>query len=130
MTTRVAVPLTQEAYDAVSLICKLSGVSRGKFLADTLEAAIPGFIKIADAYRMAHAVDGEERKAILDGMQAAERALMRAMQETDLLSLMEADSTSTASASKEARGAGEGRSDPPILTGGFPTPNLGGDNEV
>lgn len=123
MNTRVAVPLSQEAYDAVSLICKLSGVSRGRFLADTLEAAIPGFLKIAEAYRKAEAVNGAERAAILKGMHTAERFLMQAMQESNLLDLMEEeDGPSPAHPSQEGEGAGDGPSDPPLLIGGFPPP--------
>lgn len=122
MNTRVAVPLSQEAYDAITLICKISGVPRGQFLADTLEAAIPGFIKIAEAYRAAEAVNGAERTAILKGMHTAERFLMKAMQEANLLDLMEEDGPSPAHPSQEGEGAGDGPSDPPLLIGGFPPP--------
>ena len=130
MNTRVAVPLSKEAYDAVSLICKMSGVSRGKFLADTLEAAIPGFIKIAEAFRAAEAVQGDEREAILSGMLAAERRLLSVLDEVSLLDLMEPDGPPPSPAPKGGRGDGGGPSDPRILTGGFQPPTKGGQNEI
>lgn len=130
MNTRIAVPLSREAYDAISLLCKISGVSRGKFLADTLEAAIPGFIKIADAYRAAAKVEGAERDAILNGMQAAERHLMHTLEAVDLLTLMEGEGRSSAPAPNRQMGEDERRSDPPILTGGFPTSKTGGQDEI
>ena len=126
MNTRVAVPLSKEAYDAVSLICKMSGVSRGKFLADTLEAAIPGFIKIAEAYRAAEAVNGDEREAILSGMLAAERRLLSALNEVNLLDLMEEDGPPHSSAPKGGRGECGGPSDPPYTNRGVPTSFPGG----
>ncbi len=77
--TRIAVPLSEEAYDAISKICEISGISRGRFVADTLEAAIPSFIAIADAYRMAEQVEGAERDAVLSAMKQAEERLFASL---------------------------------------------------
>ncbi|TNC59044.1 hypothetical protein [Rubellimicrobium roseum] len=81
MNTRVAVPLTKEAYDAVSFLAKLKGVSRGRFLADVVEVAVPSFIAIEAAYKAVLAAEGEERAQLLEGMKQAERRLMETLAE-------------------------------------------------
>lgn len=80
--TRVAVPLSEEGYDAVSFLAKLQGVSRGRFLADVLDVAIPGFVAVQAAYKAAMAVEGEERAQLIAGMAEAERRLMESLRET------------------------------------------------
>jgi hypothetical protein len=79
--TRIAVPLSPEAYDAISLVAKIGGVSRGRLLADTLEAIVPSYILIASAFRAAQAVEGEERAAMVEAIVKAEEALQRALEE-------------------------------------------------
>lgn len=74
--TRVAVPLTEEGYDAISTIAKISGKSRGRIMADAFEVAVPSFIAIAKAYKAAQAVEGAERDSILQAMQRAEEKLV------------------------------------------------------
>lgn len=116
MNTRVAVPLSKEAYDAVSVISEMSGVSRGRFLADTLEAAVPSFIAIATAFRAAQAVEGVERQSILDAMSAAERKLMDALSDTDIVF----GKTGSASVQTASAGGADGGADPPVTNRGVP----------
>jgi hypothetical protein len=73
MNTRVAVPLTQEAYDAVSFLADLNGVSRGRYLADLLEAAVPSILAVERAYRAAMDMDVEQRALIVNKLDAALR---------------------------------------------------------
>ena len=121
MNTRVTVPLTKEAYDAVTLIAEIGGISRGRFLADVLEAAIPSFLTIAAAYRAAQAVEGEERAALVDAMTEAEKKLLEVMQEVAPAPSQDQADRPSPAPRQGAGSAGEGRADPPILTGGFTT---------
>lgn len=117
MNTRVAVPLSQEAYDAVTLLAEIAGVSRGRYLADTLEAAIPSFLAVAAAYRAARAVEGEERAQLIAGMAEAEKRLLAALDEA----LPKGQSAPATAPLTEGSAGAERPSDPPILTGGFTT---------
>ena len=121
MNTRVAVPLSQEAYDAITLLAEVGGVSRGRFIADALEAAIPGFLAVAAAYRAAMAVEGEERAQLVAAMAEAEKRLMASLSQT-MPGVFDQDGSARALPSEEGGSAGAERpSDPPILTGGFTT---------
>lgn len=117
MNTRVTVPLSQEAYDAVTLLAEIAGVSRGRYLADTLEAAIPSFLAVAAAYRAARAVEGEERAQLVAGMAEAEKRLLGALSEF----VPGASGASGSAPPSEGSAGAERPSDPPILTGGFTT---------
>lgn len=130
MNTRVAVPLSQEAYDAITLLAEVGGVSRGRFIADALEAAIPGFLAVAAAYQAAMAVEGEERAQLVAGMKEAERRLMASLAET-MPGVFPEDpfegGSAPARAPEEGERAGAERpADPPILTGGFTTSPMKG----
>lgn len=81
MNTRVAVPLSQEAYDAVSFLAEIGGTSRGRFLADLLEAAVPGLLLAQAKYKEAMAVEGEQRAAILAQMANTEDRLLAVLGE-------------------------------------------------
>lgn len=121
MNTRITVPLSQEAYDAVTLLAKIGGISRGKFLAETLEAAIPSFLTVAAAYRAAMAVEGEERAQLVAGMAEAERHLMAAIAES-VPQIIEGDRVAAAAPLPREGSAGAERpADPRLLTGGFTT---------
>jgi hypothetical protein len=117
MNTRVAVPLSQEAYDAVTLLAEVGRVSRGRFLADILEAAVPSFLAVAAAYRAAMAVEGEERAQLVAGMAEAEKRLLAALAEA----IPEGGLSAAAPPHREGSAGAERPSDPPILTGGFTT---------
>lgn len=125
--TRIAVPLSEEAYDAISTVAEMSGVSRGRLLADALEAAIPAYTAVAAAYRAAQAVHGEEREAIVQAMHLAEKKLMAAVAEMDLSgSDPEIERTAPARSPEGGKRAGAGRADPPVTNRGVPTPAKGG----
>ncbi len=113
MNTRVAVPLTQEAYDAVSFLAELQGVSRGRFLADILEAAVPGLLAVQAAFKAAMAVQGEERAQLVAGMAEAERRLMESLRETMPGVDFDLAGTTGARSPKGGEGAPAGRADPP-----------------
>ncbi len=131
--TRVAVPLSEEAYDAISKISEITGISRGRFVADTLEAAIPSFIAIADAYRMAEQVQGAERDAVLNAMKQAEERLLASLG-AEVPFKMDGHSTaiSGASAAPSRNSFGEGvvgashDADPPIANRGVHNSDKGG----
>lgn len=122
MNTRVTVPLSKEAYDAVTLLAQIGGVSRGRYLADTLEAAIPSFLAVAAAYRAAMAVEGEERANLVAGMAEAEKRLLAALAET----MPDLGASTAAPLPREGSAGAERPSDPPILTGGFTTSDVKG----
>ena len=117
--TRVAVPLSDEAYDAVSFLAKVGGVSRGKFLAETLEAAIPSFLAIQAAYKAALAVEGEERAQLVAGMKEAERRLMESLVEVLPASAGSSRSSDAGSPAGGERVSGD-RADPPVTNRGVP----------
>lgn len=73
MNTRVAVPFSQEAYDAVTFLADRNGVSRGRYIADLLEPAIPSILAVAQAYQRAMDMDVEQRGLILNKLDAALR---------------------------------------------------------
>lgn len=122
MNTRVAVPLTKEAYDAISLISEISGTSRGRILAETVEAAIPSFIAIADAYRIAMKLDVEKRASYLEGMKMAEIALLKVVEQVHRDFDEKYSSAASVPSPEGEDGAGVDDVTPDILTGGFPTP--------
>lgn len=74
MNTRVAVPLTQEVYDAVSFLAERNGVSRGRYLADLLEVAFPSIVATAKAYERAMDMDAEQRDLVVNRLDEALRA--------------------------------------------------------
>lgn len=118
MNTRVAVPLTQEAYDAVSFLAKLQGVSRGRFLANILDVAMPGFVAVKAAYEAAMAVEGEERAQLVAGMAEAERRLMDSLREAMPGVEFDLDGTAGARSPEGGEGVPVGRADPPYTNRG------------
>lgn len=125
MNTRVAVPLTKEAYDAVTFLAKVGGTSRGRLLADTIEAAIPSLIKVADAFRLAQQLEGEERASLLRSFEQSEKYLLDALSVVDGSPLpFQKGSASPASGAFQVPGADE--ADPPITNRGVPSPDQGG----
>jgi hypothetical protein len=128
MNTRVAVPLSKEAYEAVSFLAEVSGTSRGRVLAQSIEAAIPALLTIADAYREALTVEGDERQKIVKSFETAEQYLLDAMTKATgnpLHDLRRSDGRT-----RDAKRASVRASDPPILTGGFPDGDNGGQDEI
>lgn len=125
MNTRVTVPLSKEAYDAVTLLAEIGGVSRGRYIADALEAAIPGFLAVAAAYRAALAVENEERAALVAGMAEAERRLLASLSgvlpEAYPPAAFGHEASAPVLAPQGGSAGAERPSDPPILTGGFTT---------
>ena len=121
---RIIVPLSQEAYDAISTIAEYSGTPRGRIISEALEAAVPAYIAIATAFRAAKAVEGEERQAIIDAMQASSDHLIAAFEKTGLPHGLDHEA------------AGDGRdafhapravhADPPDSNRGVPTSRKGG----
>lgn len=125
--TRVAVPLTEEAYDAISLISQVTGVSRGRILADAFEAAAPSFIAVAAAYRAAMAVEGEERQAIIDAMHQAENKLLGALSDLDLPRLSQGEESCASARRPEGQERADAqRPDPPVTNRGVPNSSKGG----
>lgn len=128
MNTRVAVTLTKEAYDAVTLLAEIGKTSRAKVLGGAVEAAVPALVTIADAYREAMAVEGQERNTIVKSFETAEQFLLDALTQSSG-SLLKNMSGSDGRDSDAKRGVSR-RSDPPILTGGFRKVDNGGSDEV
>ena len=122
MSNRITVPLSKEGYEAISLISQISGVPRGRILGETVELAIPSFIKIADAYRKAQQLEGERKASFIRGMKDAEAALLTVVEQLDM-DFGYDPSSATARAPEARQRAGVGEGDPPLLTGGFPPPN-------
>lgn len=123
MNTRVAVPLSEEAYEAVSLIAEIGGVSRGRLLAEALDGVVPSFIAIAAAYRAAQAVHGSEKEAMREAMSRAENKLLEALE--DALSDVNEETDRLHAHGATATGA-RGRSDPPVTNRGVPKVDKGG----
>lgn len=110
--TRVAVPLSEEGYDAVTFLAELQGISRGRLLANIVDMAIPSLVTVQAAFKAAMAVEGEERAQLVAGMAEAERRLMATLGEV-VPSLSEGSAPSGARPSKGGERASEGRLDPP-----------------
>lgn len=124
--TRVAVPLSDEAYDAVSTIARVTGVSRGKYLADVLEGAIPSFLAVARAIRAAEAISQDEGDKARSAVLHAESEMLAALNElTGKLNLSLEESDGSAAGGPQGPDGAE-PSDPPILTGGFRFHHRGG----
>lgn len=126
MNTRVAVPLSQEAYDAVTFLAKVGGSSRGKVLSDAISAAVPSLLRMADAYRAALAVEGQERQQIIESFEKAERHLLDALT-GNVLMLSE-----LVSGSVDARASARVSAlpDPPATNRGVPVSGEGGADAV
>ena len=124
--TRVAVPLSEEVYDAVSTVARAAGVSRGKFLADLLHDAMPSLLAVARAVRAVEAISQDEgdkaRAAILN----AEKEMIAAMNALSQNLQMSSDEEGAAAAGGPQGTDGDDVSDPPILTGGFRFAHRGG----
>lgn len=88
--TRVTVPLSGEEYDAVTVMAKAAGQSRGAFLAEILGQALPGFVRIAKVYERAIEADQDHRQGLAEGMAAAELLLRGALDAMDNLDGIEA----------------------------------------
>lgn len=110
MNTRVAVPLTQEAYDAVSHIAGIEGISRGRFLANILEAAMPSVVMISAGFRAAESMSKEETAEYLRGIQQANETLAQAV--SGLFDIQGSDGVEHG-ASGPAGGRSTSRADPP-----------------
>lgn len=129
MNTRVTVPLSKEVYEAVCLLADISGQSRGAFLAETIDAAAPSYLKIAAAYRKAQSLDGKQRDKYLEGMRQAEIALLMVLERVQEDFLDKPASGASAPATAGDAGTAEAGT-PDTLTGGFPTLTSGSDNAV
>jgi len=119
MNTRVTVPLSKEVYEAVTLLSDISGQSRGAFLADTIGAAAPSYLKIAAAYRRAASLEGNQRRKYLEGMKHAEVVLLDVLQRVTTEFDNDLASSEAAPTDGGSVGCGEA-STPDVLTGGFP----------
>lgn len=128
MNTRVAVPLSQEAYDAITLLAEVGKTSRGRILADAVAAALPSLQRMADAYRLALSVEGEERAEIVRAFEVAEKKLLDALTSSEGSLLAELGRSDVAGARAPARVPVA--ADPPLLTGGFRMGVKGGQHEV
>lgn len=122
MNTRVAVPLSKEGYDAVSFLAGLKGVSRGRFLADVIEVAIPGFVAVERAYKAVMAAEGEERAQLIAGMAEAEKRLMDSLQQAMPGVDFDLDRTADARSPEGGEGAPVGRADPHYTNRGVHSP--------
>ena len=121
---RIIVPLSQEAYDAISTIAEYSGTPRGRIISEALEAAVPAYIAIATAFRAAKAVEGEERQAIIDSMEASADHLLAAFEKTGLPhGLDDQEAGNGRDASDATRAV---RAEPPDSNRGVPTSRKGG----
>lgn len=127
--TRVAVPLSEEGYDAISLISQMTGVSRGRILAEALEAAVPAFITIAQAYQMTLNVEASEKATILDAMGRAEAHLVEALRQAGV-ELGDVEGRPVVGGGEAEPDGARERSDPPVLTGGFPNDGSGGSDAL
>ena len=117
--TRVAVPLSEEAYDAVSTIARVSGVSRGKFLADLLNDAVPSLLAVARAVRAVEAISQDEGDKARAAVLNAEKEMISSLNAlTENLRLSSSEADATAAGGPQGTD-GDDVSDPPILTGGF-----------
>lgn len=126
MNTRVAVPLSQEAYDAVSFLAKVGGSSRGKVLSDAISAAVPSILRMADAYRAALEVEGQERQQIIESFEKAERHLLDALT-GNVLMLSELVSGGEGA---RAQARVSALPDPPATNRGVPVSGDGGSDAV
>lgn len=124
--TRVAVPLTREGYDAVSFLAKLKGVSRGRFLADVVEVAIPSFVALEAAYKAILAAEGEERAQLVEGMKEAERRLMETLREV----IPEAEAAVDALFPEQGESAPADGADPPNTNRGVQSVDEGGEDAL
>nr|CRY96575.1 hypothetical protein [uncultured prokaryote] len=125
MNTRIAVPLSKEAYDAISEIAKINGMSRGKFVAEALEGVIPSFLRIASAYRAAQALDEDEMGAVSDVFKRAEEHLMASLTDADR-ALLEVELERGRAPQAEGEAGARSRSDPPATNRGVPKFSSGG----
>jgi len=128
MNTRVAVPLTQEAYEAVSFLSEISGRSRGKVLAEAIEMAVPSLIRTASAYRHALSVEGEERAAILEAFNRAEQHLLDALTHVEGFPFTASQGSVDCAVRDPERAVRA--ADPPGTNRGVPTGGKGGQHEV
>lgn len=124
MNTRVAVPLSQEAYEAVSFLAKVGKTSRGKILADAVSAALPSLQRTAQIYQAAIQAEAGEREAMLEAFVRAEKHLLDALA-TSLPDYPDPDHASDGPAGG-ALDRGDGPSDPPDTNRGVPVFRSGG----
>ena len=77
MNTRIAVPFTKTDYETVSYLAKQEGKSRGQFVRDLVEAAMPSLNMIATAYLAADKMADQERAEYFAGVNRANDVLLQ-----------------------------------------------------
>lgn len=71
---RVTVPLSPQAYEAVTHLAEVQKVSRGRVLADLLDPAVPAMVRLSDMLKKFEAMEESEKAHLNDVMTAGGEA--------------------------------------------------------